>query len=115
MSGVTVSGFRFCGLVFGRVLTAADWFCGLSTGPVPGSGVWWLLRPWGWGPFPGWSGRCGGRAARRFPQVHPFPLAVPALGQVQDEAAPAVAGGAGGDRDQVTADGRGAGLREREA
>ena len=36
-------------------------------------------------------------------------LAVPALGQVQGEAAAAVAGGAGGDGDQVAADGGGAG------
>ena len=55
------------------------------------------------------AGRCGGRAAGRVPQVAPFPLAVPALGQVEGEVAPSVAGGAGGDRDQVTADGRGRG------
>ena len=39
-------------------------------------------------------------------------LAVPAFGQVEGEVAAAVAGGAGGDGDQVAADGRGPGLRE---
>jgi len=53
--------------------------------------------------------------AGRVPQVHPFLLAVPAFGQVEGEVASSVAGGAGGDSDQVTADRRGAGLREREA
>jgi len=38
-------------------------------------------------------------------------LAVPAVGQVQGELAAAVAGGPGGDGDQVAADRGGAGLR----
>ena len=42
-------------------------------------------------------------------------LAVPGFGQVEGEVPAAVAGGAGGDGDQVTADGRGPGLRERRA
>ena len=42
-------------------------------------------------------------------------LAVPAFGQVQGEVAAAVPGGAGGDRDQVPADGRAPGLREGQA
>ena len=61
----------------------------------------------------GWSGRCGGRAAGGGEQVQPFVLAVPAFGQVQGDVAAAVPGGAGGDGDQVAADGRGPGLRER--
>ena len=68
----------------------------------------------GCGPGPGWSGRCGGRAAGRGEQVQPFVLAVPAFGQVQGEVTVAVPGGAGGDGDQVAADGRGPGLRERQ-
>ena len=70
------------------------------------------LAAWGCGPGRGWSGRCGGRAAGRVPEVEPFLLAVPVFGQVEGEVPSAVAGGAGGDRDQVAADGRGAGLRE---
>ena len=42
-------------------------------------------------------------------------LAVPAFGQVQGELAAAVPGGTGGHGDQVAADGRGPGLRERQA
>src|SRR5215467_10899077 len=57
----------------------------------------------------GWSGRSGsGRAAPGVEQVRPFGLAVPALGQVQGEVAAAVPGDAGGDVDQVAADGRAA-------
>ena len=59
----------------------------------------------------GWSGRCGGWPAGGFEQVQPFVAAVPAFGQVQGELAAAVAGGPGGDGDQVAADGGGAGLR----
>jgi hypothetical protein len=58
----------------------------------------------------GWSGRSRRRAAG-VPEVQPFLLAVPALGQVEGEVSPAVAGGAGGDGDQVAADGRCAGFR----
>ena len=57
----------------------------------------------------GWSGRCGGRSAGGFEQVQPCVLAVPAFGQVQGEAAAAVADGPGGDGDQVAADRDGAG------
>ena len=46
---------------------------------------------------PGWSGRCGGRAARGGPQVLPFVLAVPVFGQVKGKVPSAVASGAGGD------------------
>ena len=80
-----------------------------------GQGSEWPLRPSGCGPGRGWSGRCGGRAAGRAEQVEPFMLAVPALGQVQGEATAAVPGGAGGDGDQVAADGRGPGLGEGQA
>jgi hypothetical protein len=62
------------------------------------------------GPVRGWSGRRGGRPAVGVEEVQPFVLAVPAFGQVQGEVAAAVPGGAGGDGDQVAADGRGAGL-----
>ena len=52
----------------------------------------------------GWSGRLGRwRAAGGFEQVHPLGLAVPGFGQVQGDFAAAVAGGAGGDVDQVAA------------
>ena len=71
--------------------------------------------PSGCGPVPGWSGRCGGRAASRVPQVQPFLFAVPAFGEVEREAASAVAGGAGGDGDQVAADRRPARFREGQA
>jgi hypothetical protein len=40
-----------------------------------------------------------------FEDVQPFVVAVPAFGQVQGQAAPAVACGPGGDGDQVAADG----------
>ena len=63
----------------------------------------------------GWSGRCGGRAARGGPRVLPFVLAVPASGRVKGEVPSAVAGGAGGDGDEVAADGGGAGLRVQRA
>ena len=64
---------------------------------------------WGCGPGRGWSGRCGGRAAGGFEEVEPLALAVPAFGQVEGAAAPAVAGGPSGDGDQIAADGGGAG------
>ena len=64
---------------------------------------------------PGWSGRCGGRAAGGVEEVQPFVLAVPAFGQVQGDVAAAVPGDAGGDVDQVAADGGAAGLGEGEA
>ena len=51
----------------------------------------------------GWSGRCGGRPAGCGEEVQPFVFAVPALGQVQGDVAPAVVGGAGGDVDEVAA------------
>jgi hypothetical protein len=51
----------------------------------------------------GWSGRSGGWAAGGFEEVHPFLFAVPALGQVHGEVAAAMAGDAGGDVDEVTA------------
>ena len=53
----------------------------------------------------GWSGRGGGRSAGCGVQGEPFVLAVPAIGQVEREVASAVPGGAGGDGDQVAADG----------
>jgi len=53
--------------------------------------------------------------ASRVPQVQPFLFAVPALGEVEREAASAVAGGAGGDGDQVVADRRPARFREGQA
>ena len=62
----------------------------------------------------GWSGRRGGRAAAGVEEVQPFLLTVPGLGQVQGNVAATVPGGAGGDGDQVPADGRGPGLRERQ-
>ena len=77
-----------------------------------GAGFGWPWRPSRVRTGPGWSGRCGGRAAGGGEQVQPFVLAVPAFGQVQGEVAAAVPGGAGGDGDQVAADGRGPGLRE---
>jgi hypothetical protein len=73
------------------------------------------LGPSGCWPVPGWSGRCGGWAAGGVQEVQPFVLAVPAFGQVQGNVAAAVPGGAGRDGDQVPADGRGPGLRERQA
>jgi hypothetical protein len=66
-------------------------------------------RRWGCGPGLGWSGRCGGWPAGGFEEAGPFVLAVPAFGQVQGDAVPAVAGGPRGDGDQVAADGRRAG------
>src|SRR5262249_19622626 len=51
------------------------------------------------------------RRAAGVPEVQPFLPAMPAFGQVEGEVSPAVAGGAGGDVDQVAADGRCAGLR----
>ena len=63
----------------------------------------------------GWSGRGGGWAAGGLEQVEPFLAMVPAFGQVQGEVAAAVAGGAGGDVDQVAADGGAAGLGAGEA
>jgi hypothetical protein len=61
----------------------------------------------GCGPVRGWSGRGGGRAAGRAEEVQPFLLAVPGPRQVQGDVAAAVPGGAGGDGDQVPADGGG--------
>ena len=60
------------------------------------------------------------RPLRRAPQaeadpVLPFMLAEAALGQVEGEVAADVPGDPGGNGDQVTADGRGPGLRERQA
>ena len=63
----------------------------------------------------GWSGSCGGRPAGAIEEAEPLVLAVPAVGQVEGNVAASVAGGAGGDRDQVAADGRGPGLREGQA
>ena len=57
----------------------------------------------------GWSGRPGGRAAGGFEQGPPFAFAVPVLRQVQGQLAAAAAGEAGGDVDQVGADGGAAG------
>ena len=64
-----------------------------------------------------WAGQaaCGGRAAGGLEEVHPFGLAVPAFGQVQGEVAAAVAGGAGGDVDEVAAQGGASGLGAGEA
>jgi hypothetical protein len=59
-----------------------------------------------------WSGRGGGRPAGCGEKAEPFLFAVLAFGQVEGEMAEAVPGGAGGDGDQVPADGRGPGLRE---
>ena len=75
----------------------------MAAGAVSGATGSGLVRP------------LGGRPAGRVPEVAPFLLAVPALGQVEDEVAAAVPGGAGGDRDQVAADRGGAGLRAGEA
>ncbi len=63
----------------------------------------------------GWSGRGGGRPGGGLEQVHPFGLAVPVFGQVQGDVPAAVAGGAGGDVDQVAAQGDGSGFGEGEA
>ena len=48
-------------------------------------------------------------------EVHPFLFAVPAVGQVQGDFAVAVAGGAGGDVDEVAAQGGAAGFGVGEA
>src|SRR6202043_3636961 len=72
---------------------AARLLCGLSRVPGSGTGFWvaaGAVR--GCGPVRGWSGRCGGRPAGRIPEVQPFLLAVPGLGQVQGAVAPAVPG-----------------------
>jgi hypothetical protein len=52
----------------------------------------------------------GGWAAGGFEQVHPAGLVVPAFGQVQGDVAAAVAGGAGGDVDEIAAQRDAAGL-----
>jgi hypothetical protein len=57
----------------------------------------------------------GGWAGGGFEQVHPFLLVVPALGQVHGDVAVAVAGGAGGDVDEVGPDGGAAGFGVGEA
>ena len=99
----------------GGGLPAARLFCGLSGFLARGPGPWgWPLRPSGVLTGWGWPGRGVGRAAAG-EQVQPFPLAVPAFGQVQGDMPAAVPGGAGGDRDQVPADGGRPGLRERQA
>ena len=49
------------------------------------------------------------RHRRRFRRGHPFLVAVPAFGEVDGDVAAAVAGHAGGDADQLGADGRAAG------
>ena len=95
-------------------------FLRLVQGFVPG--IWSGLPPGG--PVmgccdavtgSGWSGRPGGRAAGGFEQVHPFGLAVPVFGQVQGDVASAVAGGPGGDGDEVAAQGGGPGPGEGQA
>src|SRR3974377_1959361 len=75
-----------------------------------GAGGWW--RGWARGavvarwPGLGWSGHLGRwRPAGGFEQVHPLLLTVPALGKVQGEVPAAGAGGAGGDVDEVAAQG----------
>jgi transposase len=77
-----------------------------------GRGFGVAVGPWRVRTGPGWSSRSGGRPAPGGEQVQPFVFAVPAFGQMQGEVAAAVPGGAGGDGDQVTADGGGPGLRE---
>jgi len=62
---------------------------------------------------PGWSGRGGGRPGGGLEQVHPFGVAVPSFGQAQGKVPAAVAGGAGGDVDQVAAQGDSPGLGRR--
>jgi hypothetical protein len=57
----------------------------------------------------------GGWAGGGFEQVHPLGLAVPAVGQVQGDLAPAVAGNPGGDIDEVAAQRGAAGLGAGEA
>jgi hypothetical protein len=64
---------------------------------------------------PGGSGRGSGRPGGGVEQVHPFGLAVPAVGQVHGEVPVAVAGGAGGDVDEVAAQGGGPGFGAGEA
>src|SRR6185312_4655439 len=51
----------------------------------------------------GWSGRAGGWSAGGFEEAEPLGLTVPAVGQVQGEVPAAVAGGAGGDVDEMAA------------
>jgi hypothetical protein len=63
----------------------------------------------------GWSGRSGRRVAGGLEEAEPVGLAVPAVGQVQGEVAAAVAGGAGGDVDEVAAQGGASGLDAGEA
>src|SRR5487761_1234553 len=86
------------------VLQRVRGFLGRGRGAV-------CLSAWGCGPDRGWSGRAGGRPAGFCPQVLPGLFAVVACGQVEDEAAAAVAGGPRADGDQVAADGGGADLR----
>ena len=69
---------------------------------------WLVSAGWPWAvsvrrPGPGWSGRVRGRSGGGLEQVHPLGLPVPFPGQVQGDFAAAVAGGAGGDVDQVAA------------
>src|SRR6185437_26573 len=81
--------------------------------PGPGCVAVW---PCGCGDLGlGGSGRGGWRAAGGGEQGLPFVVAVPAFGKVEGDVAAAVPGGAGGDVDQVTADGGAAGFAVGEA
>ena len=106
------SGGRDLAVLSGVFWLAADWLCGLSG--LPARGQRWRCAGWRGAVARavtglGWSGRPGGRAAGGFEQGPPFAFAVPVLWQVQGQLAAAAAGEAGGDVDQVGADGGAAG------
>ena len=54
---------------------------------------------------------CGRRSTGGVPEVQPFPLAVPVVGEVEGEVASAVPGRAGRQSDQVAVDRRGRAVR----
>ena len=89
-------------------------FCGLSV-IVAGTGGWRAVAALEGGPGLGWSGRAGGRSAGSLEAAAPFGLVMPAFGEVEHDVSSAVAGGAGGDRNQVVAQDRDASFRESQA
>ncbi len=97
--------------------SAADSSCGLSWFPDSGAGSGWLCGREGAVTGSGLVRPLSGWAAAGGEQGYPFVFAVPSFGQVQHyvAVAVAVAGGAGGDVDEVTADGGAAGLAVGEA
>src|SRR5581483_2713904 len=108
--------FQGLWLLIGHGGLAARWLCGLSwVSWSSGLDRWPFWRCGVRGPGRGWSGRGCWRRAGSGAQGHPFVLAVPACGEVEGDVAAAVAGGAGGDVDEVAADGGAAGLAVGEA